>query len=105
MYCLCVYLRMLYFQFFGEKEYSKILQLLIFGAVLVWCFSFIFNSWTNEKVVKYETVNECPIAEVTEGDNYNKLPLAEASKMYPLYLMGLLLMVENNNNKKILWLL
>ena len=68
------------FSIFGEKEYSKILQLLISGAVLVWCFSFIFNSWTNEKVVKYETVNECPIAEVTEGYNYNKLPLAEASK-------------------------
>ena len=68
------------FSIFGEKEYSKILQLLISGAVLVWCFSFIFNSWTNEKVVKYETVNECPIAEVTEGYNYNKLPLAEVSK-------------------------
>lgn len=68
------------FSIFGDKEYSKILQLLISGAVLVWCFSFIFNSWTNEKVVKYETVNECTIAEVTEGYNYNKLPLVEASK-------------------------
>lgn len=77
--CLCIFADALY-SIFSEGEYLKIFQLIISGAVLVWMFSILFTSCADEKVVTYETSNECPIVDVVEGYDFNKLPLAAASK-------------------------
>jgi hypothetical protein len=68
------------YSIFSEGEYLKIIQLLFSGAVLIWMFSVMFSSCADTKVVHYDTSDYCPITDVVEGYDYNKLPLVSVSK-------------------------